>query len=85
MSAPVDVLAQVAGEMRKKCSCVVGGPNHGQCLNCDLSDRIEAARAALAELIEAATWAEKWMRDSGQHDGLSRLRAALARCKGEQP
>ena len=42
------------------------------------------ARAAFAELVEAATWAEKWMRDSGQHDGLSRLRLALANVQGPQ-
>lgn len=52
MNAPADVLAQVARELHKECSCVVGGPNHGQCLNCDLSDRIETARAAECRLIQ---------------------------------
>lgn len=92
MTAPVDVLAQAAGELRKECSCVVGGPNHGQCLNCDLSDRIEATRAAVAELIEAAdslnVWVEEFLSAVGDDEAgegkrlLTAHRDAIVRCEG---
>lgn len=47
----------------------------------ELTER-RARDEAVRELVDAATWAEKWMRDDGRCDGLSRLRLALAAYNG---
>lgn len=41
-----ETVESVLAEMRADCSCIVGGPNHGQCHNCALADRLAAAHAA---------------------------------------
>lgn len=40
-----ETVESVLAEMRADCSCIVGGPNHGQCHNCALADRLADAHA----------------------------------------
>lgn len=76
MSAPVDVLAVMDREIA--CEHVPGF----------VADQLAEARAAVAELMEAAHHAEQWITEVRDRKGLPtaitlpKLRAALARCGG---
>lgn len=88
MSAPVDVLAAVQAieQMRRAADDYAGDdwPEMAQTLT-RWADALDPHRAAVAELIEAASGlAGNGLTDVQIFAAMPRLRAALARCTGGQ-